>query len=48
MKVIELRLATDDKQVLREKMLEYMDAGVDVEVISLSTELSGENLLPGV
>ena len=67
MKVIELRLATDDKQMLPEKMLEYMDAGVelawlinpqeqqvevyrqgvDVEVRSLPTELSGRSLLPG-
>lgn len=66
MKVIELRLATDDKQMLPEKMLEYMDAGVklgwlinpqeqqvevyrqgvEVEVRSLSTELSGGNFLP--
>ncbi|MGB3635985.1 MAG: hypothetical protein WBA39_00105 [Rivularia sp. (in: cyanobacteria)] len=42
-----MKLATDDNQMLREKMLEYMDAGVDVEVRSLSTELSGGNLLPG-
>lgn len=28
MKVIELRLATDDLEMLQEKMLGYMDAGV--------------------
>lgn len=65
--LIELRSATDDLETLREKMQEYMDAGVqlgwlinpqlsqveiyrtgqDVEVLSLPTQLSGENLLPG-
>ncbi|MGB3635984.1 MAG: hypothetical protein WBA39_00095 [Rivularia sp. (in: cyanobacteria)] len=35
------------REMLREKMLGYMDAGVDVEVRSLSAELSGGNLLPG-
>ncbi|MEO0933767.1 MAG: Uma2 family endonuclease [Cyanobacteria bacterium J06641_2] len=65
--VIELRSATDDLEMLREKMLEYMDAGVklgwlinpqeqqveiyrqgvDVEVRSLPTKLSGGSFLPG-
>ena len=65
--VIELRSATDELEMLRSKMREYMDAGVqlawlinpqqqqveiyrpgqDVEVRSLPTELSGEDLLPG-
>lgn len=64
---IELRSATDDLEMLPEKMLEYMDAGVklgwlinpqeqqveiyrqgmDIEVRSLPTKLSGESLLPG-
>ncbi|MEO1560394.1 MAG: Uma2 family endonuclease, partial [Cyanobacteria bacterium J06632_19] len=65
--IIELRSARDDLEMLREKMLEYMDAGVklawlinpqeqqvevyrqgiDMEVKSLPTELSGESLLLG-
>ncbi|MEB3283398.1 MAG: Uma2 family endonuclease [Lyngbya sp.] len=64
--VIELRSATDNLEMLRDKMQEYMDAGVklgwlinpqqqqveiyrlgkEVEVRTLPTELSGENVLP--
>lgn len=66
--VIELRSATDEIEVLREKMQEYLNAGVrlgwlinpqqqqvevyrlgqEVEVRNLPTELSGEDVLPGL
>jgi Uma2 family endonuclease len=66
--VIELRSANDRLETLRQKMQEYIDAGVqlgwlinpqqqqveiyrpgqEVEVRNLPTELSGENILPGL
>lgn len=65
--VIELRSATDDLEMLRKKMQEYLDAGVrlgwlinpqqqqvevyrlglEVEVLNLPAELSGDDVLPG-